>query len=1236
MKAYPQVIKLTNDLTNLIPIGTLHFYNLPFHTSDLGGIAVNGCHGFWKWLDIDYFNYICDNKIHTVLTDIRFLMTFRYIMATYKFYKVDTVTIAKVRIYAVPIDMNQGEIIVNWRLSRPKKYNVSGQFTSCWNNLLSYIDFSVNSWTFLDLSQDILFIDCRYTQSQQASQSNYHIHRWCTNQPYKPDRKLVYNLSQTLQLIYSNIPSPDISKYYTKSIQGNVNNTTINPEDIIIRLVHNMLEGNTVIPGVKTQLYRFQIKSLTKMYEKETNPGTTLVANYIKLKSPIGMEYYYELTKGGIYREPETLPLPKGGILAENMGLGKTLICLSLICLTKWELSKHIPDNVISSKLQIEPSGSLKSLTDICKQAIVQNSLPWKYYISDLPESVINLLNENPGYFRIALENSTYVTTFSPKRSRRSLRLQLLDQSIPQEGKDFRTLYYCNTTLIIVPDNLFHQWNTELKKHIEPSYLNKLFVSPQFKSKRVSDNGIFTNELPNDAKSLIKYDLIVISLSVLARQLDEDNNSCLLRIFWKRLIIDEGHSMTSKSSRASILCKYIVAERRWAVSGTPTSGLTRLHMDQEDEDAKHNSPKRKNKYVVRQKFNEKDDLLKLGVLFANFLKIEPFHSQPKLWYSFIMQPLMKDVYGSTLSLTNLVNSVVIRNSLDEVESDIKLPQLHHVSVFLKPSFHNKLAINIFTAVLAVNAISSERKDIDYMFHPANRQQLRRLITNLQRATLHWSGFKQDDVETLVDICQKCLDKQTQGVSQYTKADTELLHKSLSTALAALHNPRWRTIALLHEMNYYIKGMPLVFTKTFSTGNLRSTENNDEDDIGIFGAPQLGALQEYFYKNRFMDMNDNVKLTESLEKVSKPFWSNYWDHTMKQNNEKFNKQDKEDFDAGYLQEKIKSSIHTPKFKGIQAKFDSKSFEHEGVPINKHPKPPDSSVEHNVKDSVRNAIILGTASSKLSYLASKLLENQHQKVKSIVFFEFEDSAYYLSELLDIVGVNYILYATFINTVQRAQNLSEFSKFPSEQDGGITLIMDLKLAAHGLTIIAATKVYFISPVWRRSIEAQAIKRAHRIGQTKEVYVETLVLEDTLEEEIYRNRLNQNLADDGNKKYVIDDTGMQDFILRHKFLDIDDAELEYAPFTAPTTDETEYLVRETDTSALNNHHDQVHDWIRIWTIFLFNKGNLEKLNSGKNQKITRDFLKEQFINNMVEDEIDNHATNDSVKLPVRKKVRF
>jgi SNF2 family DNA or RNA helicase len=56
---------------------------------------------------------------------------------------------------------------------------------------------------------------------------------------------------------------------------------------------------------------------------------------------------------------------------------------------------------------------------------------------------------------------------------------------------------------------------------------------------------------------------------------DQDPSSPLLQIRWLRLIVDEGHELGSDESADTALTHFlneIAAERRWVLSGTPTTG----------------------------------------------------------------------------------------------------------------------------------------------------------------------------------------------------------------------------------------------------------------------------------------------------------------------------------------------------------------------------------------------------------------------------------------------------------------------------------------------------------------------------------------------------------------------------------------------------------------------------------------------------------------------------------------
>jgi len=67
------------------------------------------------------------------------------------------------------------------------------------------------------------------------------------------------------------------------------------------------------------------------------------------------------------------------------------------------------------------------------------------------------------------------------------------------------------------------------------------------------------------------------------------------------------------------------------------------------------------------------------------------------------------------------------------------------------------------------------------------------------------------------------------------------------------------------------------------------------------------------------------------------------------------------------------------------------------------------------------------------------------------------------------------------------------------GCTLhVRALKAAGFGLNLTAASYVILYDPWWNPAVEAQAIDRSHRIGQTQHVFAYRLIARDTVEQKI------------------------------------------------------------------------------------------------------------------------------------------
>ena len=90
---------------------------------------------------------------------------------------------------------------------------------------------------------------------------------------------------------------------------------------------------------------------------------------------------------------------------------------------------------------------------------------------------------------------------------------------------------------------------------------------------------------------------------------------------------------------------------------------------------------------------------------------------------------------------------------------------------------------------------------------------------------------------------------------------------------------------------------------------------------------------------------------------------------------------------------------------------------------------------------------------------------------------------------------------NQVERFQNDPAVSIF----------LISLKAGGTGLNLTKADYVFLLDPWWNPAVEAQAIDRAHRIGQTKKVFAYKFVSKDTIEEKIIKlQEHKQKLASD------------------------------------------------------------------------------------------------------------------------------
>ena len=960
---------------------------------------------------------------------------------------------------------------------------------------------------------------------------------------------------------YNSESSDDDSLFY-------IFNTLLSPSPrplpvscIVSQEAIDTISNSFETPGLKTRLYPYQRRSVATMIKREVEPARALDPRLEPLKGPTGQGFFYDRETGALIRDRREYEEARGGILGESMGLGKTLICLATILVTKG----HWPQIPPEYSLGLHPVRSqVGSLMQMSAAAVGRTQVPWRVLFQDFSragedhKNCLNILEENIGSYVIPAPVA--------RRSRR-----------PSSTPKGKTVQLSTATLIIVPQNLLSQWKNEIALHVDDDGLQVLCL----------DSG---DEVPiPSANKLLQYDLILLPRQRFERELvpsesaktrskvkggcrcsldedchcsrDDEYRSPLKDLHFLRIIMDEGHefSASGRKNNTYWALRELHVDRKWIVSGTPASGLLGVEVGTatfEISDTMDNSRHKANWSVLEARrkesalSQERKDLEMLGHIVAGFLKLKPWANSkdedPASWQKYIMPH--DSGRRKVRSLKTLLESLVIRHRIEDVEADIQLPALHNRVVYLQPGWHDKLSINLFILSLAVNAVTSERTDEDYMFHAKNRRQLNLLISNLRQSGFYWTSFSPEDIAKTIRVSRLYLDEHTTP-ELCKEEDRTLLETAISVGEVVLKSTSWRSFADLHEMGIFVEGFP---EDAYQSWSLTSTQEVGSGPL-LVGATQMIKAQRWTDSHLYATNPAHGLAgvgTSTMQKLRQVA-------VCKTESEGLRADDSyvEARQGKNLKKKkaVLGLTAAPKLTEKQtvsrAKIGSSPRKTDWAPALPQPtngssggKPLKSALKSALKRFVpkepvellpsdsplAQTKICGTASAKLSYLLDRVTALHHDE-KILIFYEGDHIAYYIAQAFDLVDIRYLIYTQTLSLSRQNAYITTFNTTETFR----VLLMNVHQAALGLHIASASRVFFVNPVWQPNVEAQAIKRAHRIGQTRPVYVETLVLKDTLEDQMLRRRKGMTAQEHQKaEKSLLDDDTMSTIIKNAQFI--------------------------------------------------------------------------------------------------------
>jgi len=145
-----------------------------------------------------------------------------------------------------------------------------------------------------------------------------------------------------------------------------------------------------------------------------------------------------------------------------------------------------------------------------------------------------------------------------------------------------------------------------------------------------------------------------------------------------------------------------------------------------------------------------------------------------------------------------------------------------------------------------------------------------------------------------------------------------------------------------------------------------------------------------------------------------------------------------------------------------------------------------------------------SGKLALLLPQLEELVEGGHKSLVFSQFTSMLAIVRKQLDARGIPYEYLDG--QTRKREPRIRRFQEDPTCP----IFLISLKAGGLGLNLTAAEYVFLLDPWWNPAVEAQAIDRSHRIGQTRTVFAYSLIARDTVEEKVLElQKSKRQLAD-------------------------------------------------------------------------------------------------------------------------------
>ncbi len=530
------------------------------------------------------------------------------------------------------------------------------------------------------------------------------------------------------------------------------------PHDIQLRIieklsvsdVHNLHATSRLfraatqyfVPGLKVQLYPHQCAALDRMRRME---GVRRKRQLMPMLRPIEwlvqypfavcpLKLFADCSDGALYIHTHipTVPVSRGGILADEPGLGKTVTAIALILKSLDQRSKP-PERKVEHSYEFTRPVVKKRKRSSMAPPPSGETVNMKYYEEVTTDTLCNRKRSTP-VRRTRILSSRNVKSTHPglrylqentedlenvgMETRRSAQIRLQAPTVIRHQ-----ILLTGCTLLLCPKPLVMHWLSQIQDRAS----NRLRIGVIRKC----------SELPSKEALALDYDVVIVSFTVIqwmSERMKRETPS-LYQVRFLRVLYDEGHEMGGRSEVDSVFrnCNLLNAERRWILTGTPAPS------------------------------NPYSDVRFLRPLLV-FIREPTYGMDSETWLKLIQKPYSMFRPESLLRLKKLLREIMIRSEKRTISS---IPKCTVSNVFLKFPKESAQCYNELVMIATRNIVTSDwfsETHKESLLNERNRGPCHELVSNLRQACVFGGGFSRMDVHRpdLVQTLEKLYAMRNRG------------------------------------------------------------------------------------------------------------------------------------------------------------------------------------------------------------------------------------------------------------------------------------------------------------------------------------------------------------------------------------------------------------------------------------------------------------------------------------------